>query len=262
MNRFLSQIYLSCSDFSFYKSIVRQKLYSTFQYFFVLLLGVTVLSSGISFFHLKEGMRLLAEWSHKHLPEISIRDGIVTSPVSQPYTAFEDNFVFILDTTGEIDRIQPQYANGVLVTKDRLWIKRPGVETQNVDLSWVKELDLNAQVVESWKGKLIPVILPFLFVLTLIGMGLSKLLQAFLFSFSASVFFPEEKSGLNFQNLFNLSIYALTPATITAIVVQVFQLNVPAFWWIYFGMYAAFFIGAYMHCKTTTETKQDGDFGI
>ena len=167
MSQFFRQVYLSCSDFSFYRTIVRQKLRPTIQYLLILLFFVALISSAVYYFYFKSGMNTLVTWSQKHLPEISIRDGVVTSPVEQPYTSFEEDFMFVLDTTGTVKYFEPQVVNGVLVMKDRIRIRRPGMETQDVDLKWVKELDLNVQIIETWKNKITPLIIPFVFVLSL-----------------------------------------------------------------------------------------------
>jgi len=257
MNRFLLQVYSSCTDFPFYKTIVRQKMFSTIQYFVILLFLVALITTGVYYFYFKAGANLLVDWAVKHLPEISIREGIVSSPVSQPYTAIDDNFIFILDTTGEVDRLDPQITTGVLVMKDRVWIKRKGMETQDIDLSWIKELDLNAYIVSTWKDKIIPLMMPLVFIFSLIGLLLSKMIQAFMFSFMVSLFYPEEKSGLGLQELFNLCVYAATPAILIGLLVQVLHLQIPLFWWIYFAMYAAFFIGAFMQCRSKKEKEPE-----
>jgi len=257
MNRFLTQVYSSCTDFSFYKTIVRQKLFSTIQYFVILLFLVALITTGVYYFYFKAGVKTFADWALVHLPEISIREGIVSSPVVQPYTALDDQFVFVLDTTGEVDRLDPQVTNGILVMKDHVWVKRKGMETQNVDLSWVKKLDINAHVISTWKDKIIPMILPLVFIMSLIGLFLVKMLQAFMFSFVVSLFYPEEKTGLKLPELFNICVYAATPAILLGLLVQVLHLQIPLFWWIYFAMYVAFFMGAFMQCRINKEKEPD-----
>ena len=262
MKRFFTQIYFSCTDFSFYKSIVRQKVSASVQYFLILLFLITLFSSIVYCFYFKVGVKLFAEWSEKNLPEIMIREGIVQSKVSQPYISEQKDFVFILDTTGKVTRIESQYPNGVLLQKSALLVKRAGMEDQEFDLSWIKKLDLSAPIVAAWKEKIMPLLIPVVFLLTLIGLLISKFFQAALFSYCASLFYPKERSGLAWPEFFNLALYAATPPILIGFLAQALKIQIPLFWWIYFGMYAAFFIGAFSQCRVIKESDKENDIDL
>lgn len=257
MKRFFSQIYLSSTDFSFYRKIVRQKLFATFQYFFVLLFLVSLIATVFNYFLFKEGIRGFSAWADKNLPEITVKEGTVSSPVAQPYRRADGNFIFILDTTGAETRVDPQYGNGVLVMKDRALVKREGVETQEIDLKWVKDLTLNAATVRQWKERALPLLFPILFAVLFLGMVISKTLQALLFALVVWVFSNAKQTGLQLRDLFNLSVYAATPAILVSLLVQSVGVAVPYFPFIYFFMYGAFFIGAFMQCRLKTDKEKD-----
>ncbi len=262
MIKFFRQIFLSCSDFPFYKTVVKQKVSQSVQYFILLLLAVTLISSVFYCFYFKLALNVFDEWSQKHMPEMMVRDGVVTSSVSQPYTAIEEDFVFVLDTTGTIDRIDPLYPNGILVKQSSVLVKRSGLEDQELDLTWIKSLELSAKVVSLWKTKAFPVLIPFVFLITLIGLLLSKFFQAFLFSYAASILYPKERTGLGFSQFFNLALYSATPPILIGVLAQVLKIQIPLFWWIYFGMYAAFFIGAFSQCRVIKEPDKNQDMDL
>jgi hypothetical protein len=196
------------------------------------------------------------------LPEITIREGVVQSKVSQPYIAEEKDFVFILDTTGKTTRIESRYANGVLLQKNALLVKRAGMEDQEFDLSWIKKLDLSPPIVALWQEKIMPILIPIVFVMTFLGLLISKFFQAFLFSYLASLFYPKERSGLTLAQFFNLALYAATPPILTSFLAQSLKIQIPLFWWIYFGMYAAFFIGAFSQCRVIKESDKQDDIDL
>lgn len=264
MTRFFKDIYNSCIDFQSYKKIASQKVSRSVQYFILLLFIISIVSSIFYSVFFKIGLDKFNEWSQKHLPEINIQNGEVSSEVSQPYTAIEKDFVFILDTTGEVTRIDSRYPSGVLVNKNSLLLKRMGMEDQVVDLSWIQSLELSAPIIAQWREKMMPLVIPFIFVATLLGLLISKFFHAFLFSYGASVFFPKERTGLGLKELFNLSLYSATPAILISLLAQILQLQIPLFWWIYFGMYAAFFIGAFSNTRVINEqeNKKDNDLQL
>jgi len=247
--RFFSAVCSSATDFSFYRQIVRQKLSQTVVYFLLLLFSAAVVLTGFYYFYVKRELEYVVEWSQKHLPHITIRKGHVSSPVEQPYKVQEKDFAFFLDTTGVLTRLDPQVAAGVLVLKDRVFFKRPGLETQDMPLHWVKELDVDAQKVTQWKDKAVPLLGPFLFVTFLVGLVFSKTLQALLFSMLFFVFSNSTITGLQFKELFNLSVYALTPPTLLGVFVQILQWDIAHFFWIYFFLYGAFMVGAFLQCR-------------
>lgn len=262
MKKFFYQVYSSCIEFSFYKSIVRQKVATSVQYFLILLSVVALFSSVVYCLYFKVTVNAFAQWSEKNLPEITVRDGEVHSSVAQPYTTIDKEFVFILDTTGETTRIDTLYPNGVLVKKKSMLVKKEGLEDQEFDLSWIKQLDLSAPLVATWKEKMMPVLIPFVFIITIVGLLISKFFQALLFSYAASIFYPHDRTGLKFPHFFNIALYSATPPILLSFIAQIFKLQIPLFWWIYFGMYAAFFIGAFSQCRVIKEGDNNKDMDI
>lgn len=262
MARFFSQVYLSATDFSFYKKIARQKLSATFFYFLLLLFLVSVATASSSFFYVKSELERVVHWAEKHLPPITVRNGELSSTVEQPYTVADPQFVFILDTTGKVTRFDPQVRQGVLVMKDRVIIKREGSENQDFLLNWIRELNLDAPTLRAWKEKSIPVLPFFLFALFFVGALFSKTVQAFLFSFIVWVFSTPKATGLGMKEIFTLSLYAATPAILLSLLVQVLRLEIPYFVAIYFFMYAAFFVGAFMQCRRRENNEKDPFFEL
>jgi len=146
--------------------------------------------------------------------------------------------------------------------KNRVLVKRSGIKDQEFDLSWVKKLDLSPAIVAAWRGKIIPIIIPFVFLITLISLLITKFFQAFLLSYGASLFCPQEKTGLGLPEFFNLALYAATPPILIGFLAQMLRIQIPLFWWLYFGMYAAFFIGAFLQCRVINDTGKDNDIDL
>ncbi len=99
--------------------------------------------------------RLVAE-----VGRVEVKDGVLTSPVAQPYRlAMEDFGSLVIDTTGAVTRPEP---GQVLVTAREVLYGRAGGEAMREPLDRVKNLVLDAAASAEWartvKVTLIPLV--------------------------------------------------------------------------------------------------------
>lgn len=251
-NPFFNSLIRSCFDFRFYKDIFNQAIGRTMRYLLFLSLFVTVViglryAPGLARF-VREG----ALWLEKNAPNIEIADGTVKADVEQPYIKEEKEFVVIIDTTDKIKEIDAKYKTGVLLTKDKLIIKSSEERSQIFELKKVKSFKLNKDTINNMKRFFIFLLIPFIVVFQLFYFFIAKIIQ----SAVAGLLVVIARPGIKFINAFNLCIYAVTPATLLAVLVMfVMPRPAPVFSLVYVGMYIAFIIGAIGQCIKEPEAK-------
>ena len=242
-----------------------------------------------------------AEWVNTNLtkklsevlPEITIKDGELSSPVKQPliYEWEDENmaeamgdghFVFILDTTGAVTSLDG-YPNGILMTKDKLVFKYQEAGRSKIEEMEFKDIKsfkmtpgkeegvlinfsvngqdskLTEDIIEKWAviiGKfLFPVIMVGIFIYYLAA----KLLQVLLFSLLSLIVNSANNTKLEYSNLLNIGVFAMTPAVVLAVLAAVFNVTVPMFGFIYMGLYVAFLVMGVMQFKAASPVNSPQD---
>lgn len=266
----------------FYGNIIEQSFGRSFVY-------IMLLSFVVSFFlavkikiEYNKFAYMSGVWIEKHidniwpkgLAEIKIDNGQVSSDVQQPYIHKWNDFVFILDTTGAIKSLT-DYNYGILIVKDKIIIKRKksGYETriEEYDLSRLERFvihsgDINKGIIAEIKVrdklfnismklirfwmKFIGEIIFFAVLLILFPFYLcAKIFQGSLFALFSML--PNKFTGanLNYAKLLNISLYALTPATILAVIMIITGIKLPSFWFVYSAIYMSYIIAGIKNIK-------------
>lgn len=276
----------------FYKEIAHQSFGRSFGYLVLLVLVMSLMLSAKYSFYARRGIQEGAEWINTNLaeklseslPEITIKDGELSSPVKQPLiyewkdknmaeVLKEGQFVFILDTTGSVTSLDG-YPNGILITKNKTVFKyqeagrskieemefkdiksfkmTPGKEEGvlinfNVD---GKDSRLTEDIIKKWAG----IIENLFFPVFLVGMSIyylvAKLLQVFLFSILSLIVNSANNAKLKYDELLNIGVFAMTPPIVLAVLAALFGVRIPISAVIYIGLYAAFLIMGIMQSKT------------
>lgn len=268
----------------FYRGIVTQAFGRSFGYFLLLILAVSIIFS-IKYTADARGVigevvtwinTEFAERLPEFLPEITIKDGEVSSPAEQPYIHEWEEFVFILDTTGSITTID-NYQNGVLITKRTIivrTIENGKIETEEYDLSMITSLNIGPgkgegelitfsfqewrlsvtqQNVTKWSKFISRALLPLIVVFLFFYHFTTKFIHLLFFSLVSLIANRIVDAGLEYSHLLNIGIFALTPPLALAVLVMVFGLTMPLFWLLYIVVYCAFLIMAIKRCKTRND---------
>ncbi|KKU29173.1 MAG: hypothetical protein UX42_C0002G0005 [Microgenomates group bacterium GW2011_GWC1_46_20] len=67
--------------------------------------------------------------------DLTITSGIASTTVKQPFTAGDDKFIFILDTTGKLEDLD-KYPAGVLILADKVVAKKDSADIRIYPLNW------------------------------------------------------------------------------------------------------------------------------
>lgn len=268
----------------FYRGIVTQSFGRSFGYFLLLILAVSIIFS-IKYTADARGVigevvtwinTEFAERLPEFLPEITIKDGEVSSPAEQPYIHEWEEFVFILDTTGSITSLD-DYQNGVLITKRTIivrTIENGKIETEEYDLSMITSLNIGPgkgegelitfsfqewrlsvtqENVTKWSKFISRALVPLIVVFLFFYHFTTKFIHLLFFSLVSLIANRIVDAGLEYSHLLNIGIFALTPPLALAVLVMVFGLTMPLFWLLYIVVYCAFLIMAIKRCKTRND---------
>jgi hypothetical protein len=265
----------------FYRGIVTQSFGRSFGYFFLLILAVSIIFSIKYTAFSRDVIGEVVTWINtefaerlpEFLPEITINDGEVSSPVDQPYVHDWEEFVFILDTTGSITSLD-EYKNGVLITKRTIFVKsieNGRIKTEEYDLSMVtslnigpgkeegelitfsfqdQKLSVTQENVTKWSKIIGWALVPIIVIVLFFYHITTKFIHLLFFSLVSLITNRIADAGFEYGHLLNIGVFALTPPLALAVLAKVFDLSIPMFWLLYSFVYCAFLIMAIMRSKT------------
>jgi|GEM_PF-1806436 len=257
--RFALQLLKSSTSGTFYQKMTERRFSEALRYFSLLILFVTLVLSVRFTFDIVKGLSQFEAWSQENLPEITILKGKVSVNVSQPWQKEEEGIVMIIDTTGKTAEIGETYSRGVLLTQNRLFVKKNPYEIQGYDLSKVESFHLNAETIRRWR-KVGQWCLPPLFSLILfVYFWTGKFLQVLVFSGVSVLTNWIAKRGLSYRTLLTVGIYAMTLPFLLASGAVLWGLQVRLLDLVCFSMYAALLVTVILHCYPKME-EMPGEF--
>lgn len=248
MKHFFKEIIMAISDFKFYKPAKDFPLSKSMRYIFSLILLITIALSTRYSYDLKRGIDIAVDWARQSLPPIVIQDGIVKADIKQPYKIKENDFIVIVDTTGEITSLDG-YKRGILVMKDRVMYKESELKTETYNLSNIKEVKIDENFMNALKRNAIWVLFPIMFIFIYIGLSIARFLQILIFSLISVAASSITGTKLSYKQLFNIGIFAITPSTILGALLAIFGVQLPLFGIIYSGLYIIYLIMAILASK-------------
>lgn len=175
----------------------------------------------------------------EQMPIIKIHNGEVS--IDQPSPHFirdpqSNKILAIIDTSGQITSLAKTRAL-VLLTKDKLYVRRSAKEVRVYDLKRVDNREITKtflyHILNFAKAWGVVLLYPILLIVSY----LYRIMQALLYAlFGMLVFAKITKASLNYQQLLRLSIIAVTPAIILGTVFNFFSIIFPYQWTTYFVM--------------------------
>ena len=266
----------------FFKEIAPQSLGQSFKYLLFLFLLLTLLLSFKYTIGFSGGVKEFAEelpafWEQlRDIPEITVEKGKVTSP-EQSFIKEWEKFVFVIDSQGEVSYylalIENYEIGGLVILEDKIIIRSSQERKTEIHNLPEEIAYLNLKLDGGEKEKLFSltsdgkvfqptfkeinrwlnlapfIFFPLCFLFVLFGFWIGKLIQIFGFSLLSLVVNKVKKVGLNYQNLLNIGIFALTLPLILETLTELSGVSVPYFNSIYSVLYAVFLIVGILKCK-------------
>lgn len=259
--RFFTQLLRSMSSARFYQEIPGRKFSDGVKYFSLLILFVTVVLSVRFTFDVVKGLASFETWSKTHLPDITIGKGVVSVNVPQPWKIEEEGFLAVIDTTGTIRDLDESHAQGVLLTRNQLILKRGPYETRRYDLSRVDSFRFNADSVRRFRKIGRWVIPPLLAVILFIYFWVGKFSQIVFFSLISLLTNWFSKKNLSYGVLLTIGMYAITPPLLLLSLVTLLGVQVRFFDMMYLAAYAALLVTVVLQVHPRKEDVVDEMIG-
>jgi len=164
-------------------------------------------------------------------PPITIKDGIVSSPVQQPYEIrdHESGKLFaVVDTTGKISSLDDTEAM-ILLTETKLHYRENNGngQTKIQDLKQIKNFYIDKAVATSWVDWgarwAAAVLIPIAFIASF----LYRLVQGIIYAAIGLIWNGAFNAKLSFAALMRLSFAAVTPVILLSTVLDLLNINVP-----------------------------------
>lgn len=216
---------------------------------------------------LRDRTNTFADWADQYLPAFSITNSRVVTAVAQPYHAGNNQFHFILDTTGQTQQPETNALMGLLVEEKAFvfWIKNTNtpnaaVRSQRAELRGFPNGVVNGNYFRQLVRAFMWVGVPVMFVIITLIALFTVLVQAYIFALIASLMERGNPKGLQLPQLLNLAIHAATPAALVYTIYQALQLEGLDLWLVYLLIYGVFVVGAANACRDQVpaqEPKED-----
>jgi hypothetical protein len=225
-------------DLDLYRSVYRQRVRRTLVYLLVLAVVAAAGFAAAGTLALRRAAKRIDPHLDK-IPTIIIRDGEASADVPQPWRLRLDRdergreLVLIIDTTGTLTDFEP-HERGLFLQKQHLLVKGDDGETQVVPLERVPDTELGPERLRELIARTLRKVPPLLFLLGLVYYLVVRALQALLLVLVAMAASGTRRRPLRFGQLYNISVYALTPAVLLDVAHWFVPFRVPWFFALYF----------------------------
>lgn len=152
----------------------------------------------------------------KQIPDIRIQQGVVSVDKPMPYRITnpkDGKTIVVIDTTGQVTSLEQADAH-MLLTKDKLIVKKSANEARVFNLSNVKDVKIDALRVKQFIARMTQWIIYIFFPVLVIVTFIYRILQALLYGAFGMVAAKVLKVNIIFQQSMRLAVIAMTPAII------------------------------------------------
>lgn len=203
--------------------------------YLLLLLGVCWIPTMFRFQeYLNSYMEVEAPKIISQVPEIRILGGRVSTEVPVPCLIKDPETgttLMIIDPSGEITSLDDSDAR-MLLTSDRLIMRRSAHETRTLDLSWVEDLIVTRQKLSDWAELLRKRLVLFLYPLALLFSYIYRIVQGLLYALAAMLLGRALGLSLSYRASVSLALVSLTPAIIANTLYNYLGLAIPLWWFL------------------------------
>jgi hypothetical protein len=268
---FFRYLWWACSGFKSYRHMLHLPLKKTVGCWMIFT-GVLAL---LAFLQMRYFLSLalpLIEEKGANLPPLSITNGVAYSPLPQPHYSNTNDFPIILDLKNTERELEERFSQGLVIREKTLtfWSGKIRMETPyskglpdgTVDREYLRKLGEDQK-------KALPMLIPAIWLtLSLIG-----LLQAFIFTALAGIVERNIEPAFKFEQLFNVAIFALIPASVGTLfvmcLVPIYQMlglveagvSGNTLLLIYFAIYSFFIVFASGACRPTLQPPREKPSG-
>lgn len=167
------------------------------------------------------------------IPEGSIKEGVVSIKAEEPYIIKDPDSgepIVIIDTTVSLNSLK-QNKTPIVITRNKLIVRKNEIETRIIDLSHIDHFSLTHQKLRRWFNLFVRwfgfILYPFLFIFSFASLLFAKLMAVLVYAVLGILFSKMLKAALNYSALLRLSIIAITPANLLAVLLWLIDFRLP-----------------------------------
>lgn len=259
MNFFL-QMRESVIDFKFYRSIKNNKFSRSFVYLLLLFLIIYFINGTRTFIVTRIVIDELTSNLNVNVPEFRLENGEFSFEGKMPYyITSSTNEVFVIDTTGQVtESVLKDAVYGVFITKDMIYLKNSRLETRTFNLAELKGITLDKSDVVEFLPKLSWIAIIFIAFGFIFVLGW-KLVNAVILALLGLIANAVLKGRLKFNNLLNISMYALTLPMLLQLAVNLYGYPLPKFGLVYWGISILYVTMAAKSCRDEENELDSGN---
>jgi hypothetical protein len=165
---------------------------------------------------------LIKMYENNEVPDISIKDGILSVEPERIFVKDLPNLRVIIDVTGETE-IEGQPVNTFLITETNLYHKVSDEQINRHSFKEIKEFRLNRQVVEKYKHVVIFGMVFSASLFSILFTLLSKTFQAFLFGVFTYFLSSLQNKRIKYMQAVKITVFCLWPASLLSLIVNTFR---------------------------------------
>ncbi len=199
-------------------------------------------------------------------PDFSIQNGRVVTAATEPRYWGDDELRFGLVPAGPAVESNPPALYGLVFHADHFvfWTTVTNVTPAAVrqfenKLNGFPDGPVDGEYFRRLLRWTLPVLLPMGWVLLILVGMLTAMLQAYTFALIGSLMERNLPGGLNFSQLLNVTLHAVTPAAILVTVYLALQLRGLDLWLVYLIAFGVFLLGATSACRDGKPDTEEED---
>lgn len=255
---FWMKIVSSVQGIKHYEDVLKETVGKAVLYLLLISLLLGAVGSIRGAIDTNNGISKFIEVYNDKCPNFELKDGELNVEGNMPMVlAKEQDYYFVIDTTNSTSPdVLNSYSNGILILKDKLIQKKNEVQTQVIDFKSLQGMTINKDVVNSYLP-VVKIILPLIFIGNILWYFIGSLLSALFLALFALIINAIFKTGLKYEQLYSISIYALTTPLLIDMVFKIFSIEHFAYYWlVYHGIafaYICFALNKLKNSQNNTE---------
>jgi hypothetical protein len=240
-----------------YLQFYREPLSKAIIYLALLTLVLSGISSIRNVYLYSQGLNeIIAEFAYS-VPDFELDNGRLRVEGPMPlYVDQSEDFLFVIDTSGQLSAaVLDGHADGVFISAYEL-VDKTAYEISVIRFADLPAFRLTKSGVEQWLPLLRWVNL-FIVLFGITFSFLGKLVSAFLVGLAGMIMVSVQKIQVGFDQLYKLSIYALTLPMLLKLLVGLTGQTVPGFNLLYYSIALVFLWRALTVLRTAMDTEEE-----
>lgn len=249
-------------DFKFYREIKDNRFGKSFVYLLLLFLIIYFIGGTKTFVIIKPVVEELAVRINNNVPDFKLENGEFSYEGDMPhYISSSTNEVFVIDTTGQTGgEVLENVMSGMVITKEKIYLKQNLGELRIINLKEYKGIEFTKEDVVEFLPKLSWIVFIFIAFGFIFVFGW-KLLNAVILALLGLAVNAALNANMRYDNLLNISIYALTLPLLLQLAVDLSGYSVPGFGLIYWAISILYVFMAVKSCRDSYTEDISGDNG-